>query len=150
MPTLLVIDGGQGQLTQAQAVLEELAVNSVMILGIAKGTSRKPGLEQLMLAAPQRTFMLDTDHLGLRLLQQIRDEAHRFAIVGHRAQRDKKRRQSVLETIPGIGAKRRRTLLHHFGGLAALKQASMEDLSRVPGISLSLAQKIYHELRHRG
>jgi excinuclease ABC subunit C len=145
LPDLLVIDGGPGQLSQARAVLADLQVTTVQILGIAKGTTRKPGLETIYLAdvgeiplAPHRPAM--------HLLQHLRDEAHRFAIAGHRARRGKARRQSELEGIAGVGPKRRRELLRHFGSAAAVRGASREEISKVPGVSRKLADDIYAAL----
>ncbi len=142
LPDILLIDGGKPQLNAAKAVLKELDIPTIFLIGVAKGVTRKPGFETLHFI--ERTAIhLSPDSLALHLIQQIRDEAHRFAITGHRARRDKKRVTSVLETIPGIGTKRRRELLHYFGGIQALKRASVEELARVPGISQALAQRIF-------
>lgn len=146
LPDILFIDGGKGQLTQAETVLEELQVSGVMLVAIAKGEERKPGLETLFISGSQQPLHLPPNSLALHLIQQIRDEAHRFAITAHRKKRGKTRTRSVLEDIPGIGAKRRKELLHQFGGLQELLRASVEDIAKVPGISLSLAQKIYDSL----
>ncbi|HKJ95904.1 MAG TPA: excinuclease ABC subunit UvrC [Gammaproteobacteria bacterium] len=143
MPDLLVIDGGSGQLKQAAAVLQELQVDEVALLGIAKGPRRRPGEETLLLAGRADDVHLSPDSPALHLLQQIRDEAHRFAITGHRARRGKRRTVSVLEEIPGLGPKRRQALLKHFGGLRGIKRAGVEDLARVPGVSGALAKRIY-------
>lgn len=143
LPDLVLIDGGKGQLEQAKRVFEELQIDSVWLIGVAKGESRKPGLEQLILETEKASFQLPNDSAALHLIQQIRDEAHRFAITGHRLQRDKNRRRSTLEDIPGIGAIRRRELLRRFGGLREIKSASVEELSKVPGISKNLAQHIF-------
>ena len=147
LPDVLLIDGGKGQLSKAKAVLAELAVHQVFLLGIAKGTTRKAGFETLIFE-DGRELILEADSPGLHLLQEIRDEAHRFAITGHKQRRDKKRRTSNLEGIPGVGAKRRRELLRHFGGLQAIERASIEDLSKVPGISKKIAEDIYTALRN--
>ena len=147
LPDILLIDGGKGQLTQAKQVLATLAIDSMLVLGIAKGSSRKPGLEQLLIANGNQTISVASDDLALHLLQQIRDEAHRFAISGHRQRRDKKRRQSPLEGIPGVGAKKRRDLLRHFGGLQAVCRASIEEISKVSGINQVLAERIYNRLK---
>ena len=148
LPDILLIDGGKGQVSQAKGVLAELGVNTVYILGIAKGSTRKAGFETLVLSnGDERT--LSSDSPALHLLQEIRDEAHRFAITGHRQRRDKKRRTSVLEGIPGVGAKRRRELLHHFGGLQQIKQSSVEELAQVSGISKKMAKEIYSTLHNR-
>ncbi|MDY0071301.1 MAG: excinuclease ABC subunit UvrC [Thauera sp.] len=151
MPDILFIDGGKGQVAQAMAVLEELQIDEVLVVGVAKGVDRKPGLEVLILpradgAADELT--LPRDSAALHLIQHIRDEAHRFAVAGHTARRDKKRSESTLESIPGVGPKRRRELLRHFGGLQGIASASLEDLCRVPGISRKLAEDIFAEL-HR-
>jgi excinuclease ABC subunit C len=142
LPDILLIDGGKPQLNTAQKVLKELDITTIYLMSVAKGQGRKPGLETLHFV-DRELLHLSPDSLALHLIQQIRDEAHRFAITGHRARRDKKRVTSVLETIPGVGAKRRRELLQHFGGIQALKRASVEELSKVPGISLKLAQRIF-------
>ena len=143
LPDLLFIDGGKGQLGAAERVLEELGVSGVTLVGVAKGPDRKPGLEQLFLSVHERPIILAPDAPALHLIQQIRDEAHRFAITGHRQRRARSRTTSVLETIPGIGAKRRQRLLKQFGGLQELARAGVEDLARVEGISRQLAQHIY-------
>jgi len=145
-PDLLVIDGGKGQVAVAADVLAEQGLHQVALIGIAKGPERKPGLEDIVFPGRDDVLNLPPDHPGLHLLQQIRDEAHRFAIQGHRARRGKARTTSSLEEIDGIGAKRRRALLEHFGGLRAMQSASVDDLTRVPGISRSLAERIYASL----
>jgi excinuclease ABC subunit C len=141
-PDLLLIDGGKGQLTEAKAVMKELQLD-IDILGIAKGPERRPGEETLFLVGHTGEIELPADSPALHLLQQVRDEAHRFAITGHRQRRAKARRTSPLEGIDGMGPKRRQKLLQQFGGLQEIKRAGIEDLSRVDGISQSLAQKIY-------
>lgn len=143
LPDILFIDGGKGQLRTAQRVLDELGVIGVKLVGVAKGTSRKAGLETLLLTteAGEREVIPEQD--GLLLIQQIRDEAHRFAITGHRQRRDRKRRSSPLEGIAGVGPKRRRELLRYFGGLEAVEKASMADLMRVPSIDRKVAEAIY-------
>jgi excinuclease ABC subunit C len=143
LPDLLIIDGGKGQLSSVAPVLDELGVKGVMLLGVAKGPSRKAGMEQLFLFGRQAPIILPSDSPALHLIQQIRDEAHRFAITGHRQRRGRSRKTSVLEAIPGIGPKRRQQLLRQFGGLQELARAGVEDLSRVEGISRRLAQQIY-------
>ncbi len=145
-PDLLLIDGGKGQLSRAQKVSQELALAGVTILGIAKGRSRKPGKEKLFLAPEAKQINLSADSRALLLLQRVRDEAHRFAITGHRKQRSKRALHSVLEDIPGIGKLRRRELLRHFGGLQEVQCASVEELAAVSGISEVMAAKIYEAL----
>ncbi|HEY1458468.1 MAG TPA: excinuclease ABC subunit UvrC [Casimicrobiaceae bacterium] len=145
-PDLLVIDGGKGQVGVAASVLADLGLHATRLIGIAKGPERKPGLEEIVFPDRSEPLHLPSDHPGLHLLQQIRDEAHRFAIQGHRARRSKTRNTSTLQSIGGIGAARRKALLSHFGGLKGVQAASVEDLARVPGISRALAQRIFSEL----
>ncbi|HEX6138794.1 MAG TPA: excinuclease ABC subunit UvrC [Casimicrobiaceae bacterium] len=145
-PDLLVIDGGRGQVGVAAEVLAEQGLHQTPLIGIAKGPERKPGLEDIVFPGREDVLNLPADHPGLHLLQQIRDEAHRFAIQGHRARRGKARTTSSLQQISGIGAKRRQALLAHFGGLKGMQSASVEDLARVPGISHALAVRIYAQL----
>jgi excinuclease ABC subunit C len=145
LPDILLIDGGPVQLKMAERVMQALNVPGVMLIGVAKGITRKPGLETLHMTG-HKPMHLDSDSLALHLIQQIRDEAHRFAITGHRKQRDKKRHTSILESIPGIGAKRRREILRYFGGIQAITRASLEEIANVPGISESLAKKIFNAL----
>ncbi len=147
VPDVLFIDGGKGQLKQAMAVLEDLQVNDVTVIGVAKGSDRKAGMEVLIRGDNGHEFRLPGNSPALHLIQHIRDESHRFAITGHKARRDKRRRQSVLEDIPGVGNKRRRELLRHFGGLQGIRKASVADLCRVPGISEKIARDIYDGLR---
>lgn len=147
LPDIIFIDGGRGQLHQAEKVLKELQVSGVMLIGIAKGELRKPGLETLWIAGHTEPLNLSSDSEALHLIQQIRDEAHRFAITGHRRQRGKARLESVLEQIPGVGPKRRRELLNRMGGLQEISRATVEDLAKIPGISLALAKRIYDTLR---
>ncbi|HZP87761.1 MAG TPA: excinuclease ABC subunit UvrC [Burkholderiales bacterium] len=146
VPDLILIDGGKGQLSSAVAVLEEVGLGQVLAVGIAKGEERKPGLEQLILPDRQEPIRLPKDHPGFHLIQLIRDEAHRFAIAGHRGRRAKARRTSPLESIGGIGAKRRQKLLARFGGLRGLTAASVEEIAQVEGISRQLAERIYQHL----
>jgi excinuclease ABC subunit C len=145
-PDLLVIDGGKGQVGVAASVLEEQGLHQVPLIGIAKGPERKAGLEDIVFPDREAVLNLPSDHPGLHLLQQIRDEAHRFAIQGHRARRAKARTTSTLQDIAGIGATRRKALLTHFGGVKGVQAASVEDIARVPGISRALAERIFAEL----
>lgn len=147
IPDILLIDGGRGQLKQACEVLQELQVEDVQLIGIAKGVRRKPGEETLFIAGRPGALHLAPDSPALHLLQQVRDEAHRFAITGHRARRDRKRTTSVLEEIPGLGPKRRQALLKQLGGLRGVQRAGIEDLARITGISRALAERIYETLR---
>ncbi len=146
LPDILFIDGGKGQVAQALQVLGELQVPGVTIVGVAKGSERRPGLETLILAPANTAITLPADSPALHLIQQIRDEAHRFAITGHRQQRKKSRGKSLLEEIDGLGAKRRALLIKQFGGLQEIARAGVEDLARVSGISMELAQRIYDTL----
>ena len=149
VPDLVLIDGGKGQVAAARAALADLGVSDLMLVGVAKGPERKPGLEELVIEAEGRTQTLPPAHPGLHLIQQIRDEAHRFAIVGHRARRGKARTQSSLNEIPGIGAKRRQALIAHFGGLREVQAAALDDIAKVEGISRPLAERIYRHLHER-
>jgi excinuclease ABC subunit C len=143
LPDILFIDGGKGQLAAAEGVLKELAVSGVNLVAVAKGADRKAGMEQLFLSGRKTPLILAPGSPALHLVQQIRDEAHRFAITGHRQQRQKRSSKSPLEQIEGIGPKRRQRLLKQFGGLQELATAGIEDLQRVEGISRQLAEKIY-------
>ena len=149
LPDILLIDGGKGQVRQATDVLEELQITDLLVVGVAKGTTRKAGFEVLHRADSGEEFVLPGNHAGLHLVQHIRDEAHRFAVTGHKQRRDKKRRESMLEGIAGVGPKRRRELLRHFGGWQEVAKASAEDLALVPGISEKLARDIYAALHNR-
>ena len=146
LPDLLLIDGGKGQVAEALAVLADLGIDGVEVVGVAKGSSRKPGLEQLLLGASGRVLTPAGDDPGLHLVQQVRDEAHRFAIGGHRQRRQRARDSSQLEKIPGVGARRRSALLKHFGGWTGVVEAGVEELARVPGIERALATRIYAAL----
>ncbi len=143
LPDLLLIDGGKGQLSSAESVLQELQLEGVKLVAVAKGRERHPGNEQLFLSGSKRPTILPSTSAGLHLIQQVRDEAHRFAIAGHRLRRGRARTASPIERIPGIGGKRRQALLKNFGGLREVARAGVEDLTQVPGISQGLAQKIY-------
>ena len=146
LPDILLIDGGKGQIGIAKAVLADLGVVGVAVVGVAKGSTRKPGLETLILADQDNKEIARPQQPALHLIQQIRDEAHRFAITGHKARRDKKRRTSPLEGIPGVGPTRRRDLLKHFGGLAEVQKASLADLMKVNNIDKKVAEAIYAAL----
>lgn len=150
IPSVLLIDGGKGQLTQAKEILEKHQLPEIVLVGIAKGISRRAGQETLFLSSEigYQEIAMKTESLGLHLLQQIRDEAHRFAVTGHRQRRSKARRVSNLESIPGLGPKRRRELLTHFGGQQAIIKASKEAIGKVDGISKKLAEIIYAELHN--
>ncbi len=146
MPDILFIDGGKGQVAQAMDVMSMFDISSVRVIGVAKGTTRKAGFETLIDGETGKETMLRGDNPALHLIQQVRDEAHRFAITGHRARRGKARRTSTLEGIPGVGAKRRRDLLRHFGSAGAVSGANVDELRKVEGISSTLAQTIYDHL----
>jgi excinuclease ABC subunit C len=145
-PDLILIDGGKGQHGVAREVLAELNLAHLASLGIAKGEGRRPGLETLFLNGREEPIKLPHDNSGFHLLQEIRDEAHRFAVAGHRARRAKVRGRSKLEDIAGIGPTRRRRLLAHFGGLDGIVAATIDDLCRVTGISRKMAEQIYNAL----
>ena len=146
MPDVLLIDGGPGQLQVALEALEEIGVRPTITLGVAKGVDRRAGQERLFLAGQDTPLILPAGSPALRLIQRVRDEAHRFAIAGHRKARDRTRRESFLEEIAGLGPARRRELLKAFGGLQGVKQASVEDLAKVQGISRALAERIYEHM----
>lgn len=150
IPDILFIDGGLGQLKQAEEIIQNIETlksrKHPLLIGIAKGESRKPGLETLIMGYTHDELYLPADMPALHLIQHIRDESHRFAITGHRNRRNKARKESILETIPGIGAKRRQMLLKYLGGMQEIKNASADELAKVPGISPALAQTIYDNL----
>lgn len=147
LPDILFIDGGKGQLTQARQVMGELQVEGVLVVGVAKGAERRPGMETLFILGDNRPIHLPSNSLALHLVQQIRDEAHRFAITSHRKRRNKSRTISPLEGIAGLGPKRRQSLLKYFGGIQGIERASKQELAKTPGISNQLAQ-IIHEVIH--
>jgi len=146
MPDLLLIDGGAGQLQAALAALAELGIEGLPAVGVAKGADRRAGQERLFLAGQEAPLILGSDSAALRLVQRVRDEAHRFAIAGHRKARARLRLESFLEEIPGLGPAKRRELLKSFGGLQGVRQASVEDLARVRGISRPLAELIFEKM----
>jgi excinuclease ABC subunit C len=146
IPDLILIDGGKGQVGAARAALVDLGLHQVCVVGVAKGAERKPGEEELILESEARSLQLAPSHAGLHLIQSVRDEAHRFAVVGHRARRGKARTKSMLNEIPGIGAKRRQALIEHFGGLRGVQAAAVDDIAKVEGISRPLAERIYRHL----
>ena len=145
-PDLILIDGGKGQISSAYAALAELGLAELAMVGVAKGEGRKPGLETLIFPDGRQPLQLPAQHPALHLIQEIRDEAHRFAITGHRAKRSKARKTSTLESLPGIGPARRKALVSQFGGLAGVLQATVEQLAEVPGISREQAEKIHAAL----
>ncbi|MCY4045551.1 MAG: excinuclease ABC subunit UvrC [Cellvibrionales bacterium] len=145
LPDVLFIDGGKGQVTQAREILTELSVQGVALVGVAKGIDRRAGFEQLIIDETHSSINLKSDSEALHLIQHIRDEAHRFAVKSHTQSRDKKRSQSQLDSIPGIGAKRRKLLLHHFGSVKAITEAPVRELMKVPMISEKIAEDIYAE-----
>ena len=150
MPDVLFVDGGKGQLAEAMTVLDELELAWLNVVAVAKGRARKPGAERLFIPGQEAAITLPPDSPALLLIQQVRDEAHRFAIAGHRAQRAKKRKTSRLEQIPGLGPKKRRELLRQFGGLQGVMGAGIEDLAKVRGIGRRLAETIYNDLHLDG
>jgi excinuclease ABC subunit C len=146
LPDLLLIDGGKGQLEQALAVLAELGLDIRSVAAVAKGPDRRAGQERVFLAGREHASILPPDSKGLHLIQRARDEAHRFAIGGHRRKRARSRQTSMLEAVAGLGPARRRALLRHFGGLQGVLRAGVEDLGRVPGVGPALARAVYEHL----
>jgi excinuclease ABC subunit C len=149
LPDLILIDGGAGQVASARTVLESLALDQLPLVGVAKGRARRPGDEQLVLSGSRTSLRLGRDSPALLLIQRIRDEAHRFALTGHRQRRGRQRLVSELSEIPGLGPARRRALLRQFGGLAGVRGAGIADLAKVDGISVKLAERIYDRLHGR-
>jgi excinuclease ABC subunit C len=145
-PDILLIDGGKGQLAEAAKVLEELGVGGITLIGVAKGADRRAGQEQLFLLGHDTPTILPPDSRALHLIQRVRDEAHRFAIAGHRKKRAKRHSQSILETIPGLGPVKRRELLKQFGGLQGILRAGIDDFIQIRGLGRELAQVIYEHL----
>ncbi|MBT8447916.1 MAG: excinuclease ABC subunit UvrC, partial [Gammaproteobacteria bacterium] len=148
-PDLLLVDGGKGQVNMARELLEELQIDNLPVIGVAKGPERRPGTEVLIMHDGRTERRLPAASPALLLIQQIRDEAHRFAITGHRARRGKARQRSTLEDIEGIGGKRRAQLIRHFGGLQGVERAGVDELSKVPGISRDLARRIYERFHQQ-
>ena len=145
-PDVLLIDGGKGQLAEAAKVIDELGIVGMALIGVAKGSDRRPGQEQLFLLGQETPTILPPDSSALHLIQRVRDEAHRFAIAGHRRKRAKRHNQSILETIPGLGPVKRRELLKQFGGLQGILRAGIEDFLQVRGLGRELAEVIYEHL----
>jgi excinuclease ABC subunit C len=145
-PDVLLIDGGKGQLSEAAQALHELGVSGVTLIGVAKGADRRPGQEQLFLLGQETPTILPPDSSALHLIQRVRDEAHRFAVAGHRRKRAKRHNQSILESIPGLGPVKRRELLKQFGGLQGILRAGIDDFAQVRGLGRELAQVIYEHL----
>jgi excinuclease ABC subunit C len=146
VPDLLLIDGGLGQITQVHGVLEELGFADLQLVGVAKGPDRRPGQERLFVYGSPTPVIPEARSPALRLIQRIRDEAHRFAITGHRRKRARRYNESVLEVVPGLGPARRRALLKHFGGLPEVMRAGVADLTQVKGIGAALARSLYDHL----
>ncbi len=145
-PDVLLIDGGKGQLAEAAKVIDELGVTGITLIGVAKGADRRPGQEQLFLLGQETPTILRPESNALHLIQRVRDEAHRFAIAGHRRKRAKRHNQSILETIPGLGPVKRRELLKQFGGLQGILRAGIDDFVQIRGLGRDLAQVIYEHL----
>ena len=146
-PDLVLIDGGKGQVAKAAEALAELGRSDIPLVGVAKGLGRKPGLESLIFTDDRAPLHLDSDDPGLHLVQEIRDEAHRFALTGHRGRRQKARFGSRLDDIAGIGPKRRKALMTCFGSISAMKVASIDAIANVPGMSAELAQRVHEALQ---
>jgi len=146
LPGLILVDGGKGQLGVATDVLSECGLSDIPLMGVAKGASRRAGFEEWVLPVAPHSLRPGPESSASHLIQQVRDEAHRFAITGHRGRRQKATVRSVLEDIPGVGARRRRALLTHFGGLQGVRKAGIEELSGIPGINRQLAGRIFRAL----
>jgi excinuclease ABC subunit C len=146
LPDLIIVDGGKGQLGVAVEVLSECGLGDIPLMGVAKGVSRRAGYEQWVLPIAPHQLEPGPESSASHLVQQVRDEAHRFAITGHRGRRQKAAVQSVLEDIPGVGARRRRALLTHFGGIQGVRKAGVDELMGIPGISRQLAERIFKAL----
>jgi excinuclease ABC subunit C len=150
VPDVIFIDGGKGQLGRAEAFFERWTLDKMpLLIGVAKGEGRKPGLETLLIDGGRRTVNIASDSPALHLIQHIRDESHRFAIAGHRNKRQKQRTQSLLEEIEGVGQKRRQALLKYLGGMQGVKAANIHQLKQVPGISPQTAEKIFNHLHDK-
>ncbi|KKL22825.1 hypothetical protein LCGC14_2431510, partial [marine sediment metagenome] len=148
---VIFIDGGKGQLSRAEQYFATWPHTKMpLLVGVAKGTSRRPGLETLLIDGGRKTIPMDSDAPALHLIQHIRDESHRFAIAGHRNKRQKQRTQSLLEEISGVGSTRRQTLLKFLGGMQGVKAANIDQLKQVPGISSDMAEKIFNHLHDKG
>jgi excinuclease ABC subunit C len=145
-PDLLLIDGGAGQIAAVSGALTDLGITDLTIVGIAKGPDRRPGQERLFVLGEEVPRTLPPESPALRLIQRVRDEAHRFAITGHRKRRARRFNESILESIAGLGPARRRALLRHFGGLQGVLRAAVADIEQVEGIGASLARSIYDHL----
>lgn len=145
-PDILFIDGGKGQLAEAAKVIEELGIEGVTLIGVAKGPDRRAGQEQLFVLGEDAPTILAPESRALHLIQRVRDEAHRFAITGHRRKRAKRHNQSILETIPGLGPVKRRELLKQFGGMQGILRAGVDDFVQVRGLGRDLAEVIYEHL----
>jgi excinuclease ABC subunit C len=145
-PDLLLIDGGAGQVDAAVTALAEAGCQGLSVVGVAKGADRRPGQERLFRPGEPIPIALEADSAALHFIQRVRDEAHRFAITGHRRRRARRYRESILETVPGLGPARRRAILTHFGGLQGVLRAGVADLEKVAGVGAGMARSIYDHL----
>jgi excinuclease ABC subunit C len=148
MPDILFLDGGKGQLSSCMRILNELNIINIIVIAVAKGKSRKPGMEQLFLTTQSEPLNLAADSPALHLIQRIRDEAHRFAITGHRLKRSINRKGSRLDGIEGLGPIRKRELLKQFGGIHGVMKAGIVDLAKIHGISKSMSARIFNNLHN--